>query len=129
MTVVMIGKTLLYDRIAKGIGDFLILSDRAFREQDGQIQIERYLSGVRVACIAITAAVLPFIGLQNLWYAYIPLGFAASYTCVILLVCLPRHPEWLRGGYVTATLEASALSLAVAVTGGDQSAFFVLYYP
>jgi signal transduction histidine kinase len=104
------------------------LSADAFGEEN-PVTLEKYLSGVRIAGILLTALVLPFLPVGNILLAYLPLAFAFAYTCLILWIVIPRKPELLRGGVLACTFDTVALSLAVAVTGADLSPFFCIYYP
>ncbi len=119
-----IARSPVFERAAYGIR----LSADAFAEEN-PVTLEKYLSGVRIAGILITALVLPFLPVADILLAYIPLAFASTYTCLILWVVIPWKPELLRGGLIACTSDTVALSLAVAVTGADLSPFFCIYYP
>jgi len=57
------------------------------------------------------------------------IAFATFYALIILLVLIPRAPRFLKGGYLPYVLDSATVGAALAVTGGINSEFFVVYYP
>lgn len=111
----------------KAVSALTMGSDRFLRD-DTSILLEIYVARLRAFMMATTAVILPFLRLDNLLLAYLPVGFAALYTLVFLRFVIPKRPEWLKSGYLSSWLDIAALSLAIMVTGGSHSPFFVVYF-
>ncbi len=92
------------------------------------VAVERLVCWIRLTGAIFSALIVPFIPLDDHSGVYGVLAFAAFYSLFLLTVVIPNRPTWLQRGYLPWVLDATALMLAVALTGGIRSDFFVIYY-
>src|SRR2546425_5285519 len=96
------------------------------------IEMERRIIWVRWLAILVSLGALPFLSAslnrQSLVTLLALIGLGAIYNLTLLVVLLPRKPEWLTAGYISAIGDVLLVTGGVAVTGGLQSPFFLAYF-
>src|SRR2546423_14037245 len=79
-------------------------------------EMERRIIGIRWLAILVSLGALPFLSAslnrQSLVTLLALIGLGAIYNLTLLVVLLPRKPEWLTAGYL------SAIGDALLVAGG-----------
>ena len=96
--------------------------------EDRTLWDERYIGIVRGVGALLTIPLVPLLGSRNDVWVYAAIGFALAYDAVILWVLIPRHPEVLRGGYLTFCLDLVAIGMVIYADGGIQSNFYAIYF-
>src|SRR3989441_6492381 len=96
------------------------------------IEMERRIIWVRWLAILVSLGALPFLSAslnrQSLVTLLALIGLGAIYNLTLLVVLLPRKPEWLTAGYISAIGDVLLVTGGVAVTGGLESPFFLAYF-
>src|SRR5438105_13548226 len=94
--------------------------------------MERRILWIRWLAILVSLGALPFLSSSLKQQALITLlaliGLGAIYNLILLVVLLPRKPEWLTAGYISAIGDVLLVTGGVAVTGGLESPFFLAYF-
>src|SRR6266513_1934614 len=98
----------------------------AGRPDASAIEMERRIIWIRWLAILVSLGALPFLASslnrQSLVTLLALIGLGAFYNLTLLVVLLPRKPEWLTSGYI------SAIGDVLLVTGGLASPFFLAYF-
>src|SRR5260370_1054639 len=96
------------------------------------IEMERRIIWIRWLAILVSLGALPFLASslnsQSLVTLLALIGLGAIYNLTMLIVLLPRKPEWLTSGYISAIGDVLLVTGGVAVTGGLASPFFLAYF-
>src|SRR3989442_1670480 len=96
------------------------------------IEMERRIIWIRWLAILVSLGALPFLASslnrQSLVTLLALIGLGAIYNLTLLVVLLPRKPEWLTAGYISAIGDVLLVTGGVAVTGGLESPFFLAYF-
>src|SRR5713226_8945229 len=96
------------------------------------MEMERRIIWVRWLAILVSLGALPFLSSslsqQSLVTLLALIGLGAIYNLTLLIVLLPRKPEWLTSGYISAIGDVLLVTGGVAVTGGLASPFFLAYF-
>src|SRR2546428_7345607 len=104
----------------------------AGRPDASAIEMERRIIWVRWLAILVSLGALPFLSAslnrQSLVTLLALIGLGAIYNLTLLVVLLPRKPEWLTAGYISAIGDVLLVTGGVAVTGGLESPFFLAYF-
>src|SRR6202163_4824884 len=94
----------------------------AGRPDASAIEMERRIIWIRWLAILVSLGALPFLASSINSQSLLPLlpliGRAAIYTLTLLVVLLPRKPQWLTSGYISAIGDVLLVTGGVAVTGG-----------
>src|SRR5256712_13546320 len=93
------------------------------------IEMERRIIWIRWLAILVSLGALPFLASslnrQSLVTLLALIGLGAIYNLTLLVVLLPRKPEWLTAGYISAIGDVLLVTGGVAVTGGRQVPLFL----
>src|SRR6266550_4390114 len=108
----------------------------AGRPDASAIEMERRIIWIRWLAILVSLGALPFLASslnrQSLVTLLALIGLGAFYNLTLLVVLLPRKPEWLTSGYISAIGDVLLVTGGVAVTGGLAgplaSPFFLAYF-
>src|SRR6266581_2256347 len=104
----------------------------AGRPDASAIEMERRIIWIRWLAILVSLGALPFLSAslnrQSLVTLLALIGLGAIYNLTLLVVLLPRKPEWLTAGYISAIGDVLLVTGGVAVTGGLESPFFLAYF-
>src|SRR5437773_7570073 len=104
----------------------------AGRPDASAIEMERRIIWIRWLAILVSLGALPFLSAslnrQSLVTLLALIGLGAIYNLTLLVVLLPRKPEWLTSGYISAIGDVLLVTGGVAVTGGLASPFFLAYF-
>ena len=104
----------------------------AGRPDASAIEMERRIIWIRWLAILVSLGALPFLASslnsQSLVTLLALIGLGAIYNLTLLVVLLPRKPEWLTAGYISAIGDVLLVTGGVAVTGGLESPFFLAYF-
>src|SRR3989442_9513783 len=96
------------------------------------IEMGRRIIWIRWLAILVSLGALPFLSAslnrQSLVTLLALIGLGAIYNLTLLVVLLPRKPEWLTSGYISAIGDVLLVTGGVAVTGGLASPFFLAYF-
>src|SRR3989442_2596823 len=96
------------------------------------IEMERRIIWIRWLAILVSLGALPFLSAslnrQSLVTLLALIGLGAIYNLTLLVVLLPRKPEWLTAGYISAISDVLVLTGGVSVTRGLESPFFLAYF-
>src|SRR5437660_2039192 len=96
------------------------------------IEMERRIIWIRWRPIIVSLRALPFLASrlnpQSLVTLVALIGLGAIYKLTLLVALLPRKPEWLTSGYISAIVDTLLVTGGVAVTGGLESPFFLAYF-
>src|SRR5438045_983307 len=100
------------------------------------IEMERRIIWIRWLAILVSLGALPFLASslnrQSLVTLLALIGLGAIYNLTLLVVLLPRKPQWLTSGYISAIGDVLLVTGGVAVTGGTAgplaSPFFLAYF-
>src|SRR5438046_2190241 len=96
------------------------------------IEMERRIMWILWLAILVSLGALPFLASSLNRQALVTLlaliGLGAIYNLTLLVVLLPRKPEWLTSGYISAIGDVLLVTGGVAVTGGLESPFFLAYF-
>src|SRR6202011_2408466 len=96
------------------------------------IEMERRIIWIRWLAILVSLGALPFLASslnsQSLVTLLALIGLGAIYTLTLLVLLLPRKPQWLTSGYISAIGDVLLVTGGVAVTGGLASPFFLAYF-
>src|SRR2546427_4080288 len=96
------------------------------------IEMERRIIWIRWLAILVSLGAPPFLARrlnrQSLVTLLALIGLGAIYNLTLLVVLLPRKPEWLTAGYISAIGDVLLVTGGVAVTGGLESPFFLAYF-
>ncbi|HEY3117929.1 MAG TPA: histidine kinase dimerization/phospho-acceptor domain-containing protein, partial [Chloroflexota bacterium] len=94
------------------------------------LRTERFTLWLRGVDVVAAAAVLPLLHVGDMLVPmYVVVGAFGVYTLCIARFLIPYRPNWLAGGYLLFTADSAFLAAAIALTGGIQSAFAVIYLP
>ncbi|HEV3460590.1 MAG TPA: hypothetical protein VG413_00960, partial [Candidatus Dormibacteraeota bacterium] len=108
----------------------------AGRPDASAIEMERRIIWIRWLAILVSLGALPFLASslnsQSLVTLLALIGLGAIYNLTLLFVVLPRKPQWLTSGYISAIGDVLLVTGGVAVTGGTAgplaSPFFLAYF-
>src|SRR5260370_22128331 len=96
------------------------------------IEMERRIIWIRWLAILVSLGALPFLSSslnrQSLVTLLALIGLGALYNLTLMVVLLPRKPELLTSGYISAIGDVLLVTGGVAVTGGLESPFFLAYF-
>src|SRR5260370_2383476 len=104
----------------------------ARRPDASAIEMERRIIWIRWLAILVSLGVLPFLASslnsQSLVTLLALIGLGAIYNLTLLIVLLPRKPEWLTSGYISPIGDVLLLTAGASVTGGLASPSFLCYF-
>src|SRR6184192_2459960 len=84
------------------------------------IEMERRIIWIRWLAILVSLGALPFLASslnrQSLVTLLALIGLGAIYNLTLLVVLLPRKPQWLTSGYISAIGDVLLVTGGVAVT-------------
>src|SRR5260370_24686469 len=96
------------------------------------IEKERLSIGIRWLPILVSLGALPFLSSslnrQSLVTLLALIGLGALYNLTLMVVLLPRKPELLTSGYISAIGDVLLVTGGVALTRGLQAPFFLAYF-
>src|ERR1700738_2347338 len=94
----------------------------AGRPDASAIEMERRIIWIRWLAILVSLGGLPFLAPTLNSQSLVPLlpliGLGAIYNLTLLVVLLPRKPQWLTSGYISAIGDVLLVTGGVAATGG-----------
>src|SRR6202171_1472608 len=108
----------------------------AGRPDASAMEMERRIIWIRWLAILVSLGALPFLASslnsQSLVTLLALIGLGAIYNLTLLVVVLPRKPQWLTSGYISAIGDVLLVTGGVAVTGATAgplaSPFFLAYF-
>src|SRR5260370_34474861 len=104
----------------------------AGKPEASAFEMERRIIWLRWLAILVSLGALPFLASslnsQSLVTLLALIGLGAIYNLTMLIVLLPRKPEWLTSGYISAIGDVLLVTGGHAVTGGLASPFFLAYF-
>src|SRR6266566_1587389 len=88
----------------------------AGRPDASAIEMERRIIWIRWLAILVSLGALPFLSAslnrQSLVTLLALIGLGAIYNLTLLVVLLPRKPEWLTAGYISAIVDVLTIALS-----------------
>src|ERR1700682_686611 len=93
------------------------------------IEMERRIIWIRWLAILVSLGALPFLSAslnrQSLVTLLALIGLGAIYNLTLLVVVLPRKPQWLTAGYISAIGDVLLVTGGAGVSGGLECPFFL----